>query len=123
MLNNLEEPNSRKILFNIVSFLSGIKIDVFLSFRNKNVITEAQNDEIGPNFSETQLIRMLNRDSKAAFQRKCKKISGNDNAYTEAVEANKQVKTCVTNWIQTEGIYINYQLAKLTHDVKPLIKK
>lgn len=65
---------------------------------------------------------MLKRDSQAAYQRKCKKVS-DDNAYTEAMQAKNDAKTCVTNWIQTEGIYANYQLAKLTHDIKPLIKK
>lgn len=66
---------------------------------------------------------MLNRDGQAAVQRKCKKISGDDNAYIAAVESKKQLKTCVTNWMQTEGIYTNYQLAKLTHDIKPLVRK
>lgn len=84
---------------------------------------EAQSEEIGPDFNEAQLLRMLKRDSQGAFRRKCKKLTGDDNAYAQAVEAQKQSKTCASNWVQNEGIHIDYQIAKRNGDYKTLMRK
>lgn len=95
----------------------------FIDGWNENVTVETQKDDIGPNFNKERFLKMLQRDAQAAYQRKCKKISGNDNAYTEAEEAKAQAKACLKAWATSEGISTNYQYAKLTRDFKPLIKK
>lgn len=93
-------------------------------FLNQNYLKEAtSSDEIGPNFNEAQFLRMLKRDSQAAFQRKCKKNSGSDNAYIEAAEARRQMKTCVTNWFNSEGLDTDSQQAKIFGNYKPLVRK
>lgn len=86
-------------------------------------IVAVQNDQIGPNFSEEQFIRKLRQDSRAAMQRKCKKVSGDENAYNEAQDAKRQAKRCIRSWIQTEGLETDFQVAKLNHNIKPLLKK
>lgn len=73
--------------------------------------------------NEEQFIKMLKQDVRAATQRKCKKISGDDNAYNGAHEAKRQAKRCINSWIQTEGIQTDYEVAKVTRNVKPLLKK
>lgn len=81
----------------------------------------ALSDEIGPNFNQEQFYRLLNRDIQASYQRKCKKISGNDNAFAAAVEAKKQMKTCLTNWMETEGL--DSDMGQMENDANPLLKK
>lgn len=73
--------------------------------------------------SSEQFLRMLRKDVRAAVQRKCKKITGDDNAYKEAHEAKGLGKRCINSWIQTEGLQTDYEVAKVTHNAKPLIKK
>lgn len=70
-----------------------------------------------------QLLRMLKRDGQAAFQRKCKKITGDDNGYAKSMEAKDQAKACVTNWMESEKIMESYDTAKKTGDKKSFIKK
>lgn len=84
---------------------------------------EAQSDEIGPNFNEEQFKRMLKRDGEAALQKKCKKISGDDNAYAKSKRAEIQLQVCIANWMESNGIIESYRLAEITKNYKPIIKK
>lgn len=83
----------------------------------------SEKEEIGPNLSMETFLRMLKQDRQVAYRKRCKEATGDDNAYAEATEAKKQMKTCIKTWIETEGIYIDYQLEKLNGDAKPLLKK
>lgn len=66
---------------------------------------------------------MLKLDSQAAFRRRCKKITGDDNSYTKAMEAKDQAKTCIANWEESEEIMESYYHAKMARDPKIFIKK
>lgn len=66
---------------------------------------------------------MLKRDSQTAFQRKCKKISGDDNGYSKSMEAKDQIKACIGNWTESEEITDTYYIAKTSQNYKPFIKK
>lgn len=57
------------------------------------------------------------------MRRKCTKISGDDKAYDEAQEAKLQAKRCISSWIQTEGLLTDFEVAKVTGNNKPLLKK
>lgn len=68
-------------------------------------------------------MRMLKRDSQAAFQRKCKKVTGDDNGYAKMMETQEQVKACVANWMESENIMESYNRMQTTRDSKPLLRK
>lgn len=68
-------------------------------------------------------MKTLKRDSQKAFQRKCKKISGDDNAYAKSMEAKDQVKVCITKWTQSEDILESWHQADRTDNYKPFFKK
>lgn len=57
------------------------------------------------------------------MEKRCKKISGDDNGYTKDMEAKEQANACIDNWAESEEIIINYNHLLLTGDLKPLIKK
>lgn len=73
--------------------------------------------------SREQFLRILRQDFRAAVQRKCKKIPGDDNAYYEAQAAKRQAKRCINSWIQTEGLQTDYQTAESNDNYIPLMKK
>lgn len=66
---------------------------------------------------------MLKRDGLLALQRKCKKISGDDNEYAKSMEEREQVTVCIANWMEAEEVLDSFNSAKLTKDFKPFIKK
>lgn len=68
-------------------------------------------------------MRMLKRVSLEAYQRKCKKITGDDNGYAKMMETQEQMQTCVTNWMESEKITESYKRADITKDYKPFFKK
>lgn len=92
-------------------------------YQNEISTVVTQSDEIGPNFSQAQFLRMLRRDSQAAYQRKCKKITGDDNAYMEAQIAKAHGRACIRNWFETEEMQAGVQQAKMTNNYKPIMKK
>lgn len=65
---------------------------------------------------------MLDRDLKAALQRKCKKLGG-DKVYAKSIEAEEQAKVCIENWLQSAEISKTFDNFKLTGDFKPVMKK
>lgn len=92
-------------------------------FVDHNTVLATQNNEIGPNFNEEQFVRKLRQDARAAGQRVCKKLSGEDSAYKEAHDARRQAKRCIRSWIQTEGLETDLEVAKVNGNLKPLLKK
>lgn len=66
---------------------------------------------------------MLKRDGLAAHQRKCKRITGDDNGYAKAMETEEQLHVCIENWIDSEEITAYHHHAKITQDYKPLIRQ
>lgn len=98
-------------------------MNIFCFFHNWTAITAAQNSEIDSNLTQEQFLGMLKSDIQAAIQRKCIKVSGNDNAYSEAVQAIKEAKNCINNWMKTDRIYANYRLAQMFENNKPFIKR
>lgn len=86
-------------------------------------MVDSQLDQIGPDFNGTQLALMIQRVVVASYQRKCKKISGDDNAYIKALEAAKPFETCVSSWAESEKFDEQYTLAQQSGDFKPALKK
>lgn len=66
---------------------------------------------------------MLKRDMHTAAKRKCKKLTGDENAYTEAHNAKEQAKQCIKSWVQTEGLETDLEVAHQNRNIKPLVKK
>lgn len=64
---------------------------------------------------------MLVRDSQAAYRRKCKKLTGDDNAYVEATEAMKLGNLCVKAWLEIQFTDSDYPNAQSKE--KALLKK
>lgn len=66
---------------------------------------------------------MIRRVINSSWQKRCKKISRDDDGYTKATEAKEQANACIDNWAESEGIVASYERALLTGDNKPIIKK
>lgn len=66
---------------------------------------------------------MIKRAIRSSWEKRCKKISGDDNGFTKAMEAKDQANACIDNWAESEEIIVTYNHMLLTGDVKPIIKK
>lgn len=66
---------------------------------------------------------MLHRDATAAYQKKCKKLSGDDHGYEKFLHAREEVGECMEKWIESEGFEAMFDEAEKTKEVKPLLKK
>lgn len=66
---------------------------------------------------------MLKRVSQEAYERKCKKNTGEDNGLAKARETKKQLEVCIQNWTDSEEITASFTTAKMTENYTPLIKK
>lgn len=98
-------------------------IFIFLFWNEIFWAAQIESKEIGPSLDPIHLMKTLKRDSQKAFQRKCKKISGDDNAYAKAMEAKDQVKVCIRKWTESEDILESLHNAERTQNYKPFIKK
>lgn len=85
----------------------------------ETLIGEPKIEEIGPHFNQTQFIGMMKRVSQAAFERKCKKNTNDNQGYVKALEAIKSLATCAG---ESEDITASYSNAQLYQDYKPLLK-
>lgn len=97
-------------------------INVFHYFRNKNVESEEEIGEIGSNFSTKKFFAMIKRVSHASWQKRCKKVSGDDNAYSKAVEAKEEFETCFENWSGLGEIMTTGNHTAETGEYIPLLK-
>lgn len=80
------------------------------------MIAGTQTDEIGPNFNKADFFAMLNHVALAAWQRRCKKISGHEYEYAIAMYAREEFMPCIEDWERSENFDDNQNL-------KSIIKK
>ncbi|KAJ6645293.1 hypothetical protein Bhyg_00497 [Pseudolycoriella hygida] len=65
------------------------------------IYTNDSNDkicEIGPRFSRKNFKALLKRDLKDAYRRKCKKISGDDSAFSDLMQGKIELTKCMNEW-------------------------
>lgn len=91
-------------------------------FPNRNVDEHDESAEIGPNFNSKQFLAMIKRVSQSSWQKRCKKISGDDNAYDKALAAGQPFKTCIENWNGAEEIKKSYIHTNETGDYKSMFR-
>ncbi|KAG4079348.1 hypothetical protein HA402_008040 [Bradysia odoriphaga] len=99
----LDEDGSFKIL-NYLQYLSypltiGWHYWLRESFESNVTVIE----EIGPKFRRHQLSGLLKRDFKNLYQRKCTKISGDENAFAKLITGNAELKNCFHMWLHPEN--------------------
>lgn len=97
-------------------------IEIFRYFRIANIEPDAETGEIGPNFNSKQFLGMIKRASQSSWQKRCKKISGDDNAYAKALASAEPFKTCLENWQGGEEIMKSYNHTKETGEYKSMFK-
>lgn len=76
----------------------------------------------GPEFNPAQFMSRLNYDIEEAYQRKCKKISGNDDTYIKVKGATKELGLCLKAYLKSDEIRSAYSKLESMDDVESLIK-
>lgn len=66
---------------------------------------------------------MLKHATQTAFERKCKRVTGEDNGFAHTLETKKQIEVCIRNWVESEKISESYFHSEMTHNYTPFIKK
>ncbi|XP_037041650.1 uncharacterized protein LOC119078260 isoform X2 [Bradysia coprophila] len=76
-------------------FMIGIAWEQY--FPNSN---DTVKEEIGPKLRVGQLCGLLKQDLKEAYQKKCTKLSGDENAYAELSSAKDELKNSLVMWLK-----------------------
>jgi len=103
-------------------------VDLFFLFfaaydsDEQNVKKPKPDQEFGPDFNPIQFGDRLNDDIKKASQRKCRKISGNDETYAKVKTAVKELGSCLKNFTTEEEIQTASSKLETKDDLKALIK-
>lgn len=96
----------------------------FIFFFDEDDSSEKNTDlAFGPQFDPARFSVLLNDDIDKAYQRKCKKISGSDDTYTEVKAATKEMGQCLKNFLKSEEIRTAFSnLERSKEDMYSLIR-
>jgi len=106
----------------LISKFSSMLDSVEFDLDDLKNLDEAETGEIGPNFNSKQFLAMIKRVSKSSWQKRCKKISGDDNAYDKAIAAGETFVTCIENWGGVEEIKKSFNRSMEAQEYTPLYK-
>lgn len=97
-------------------------IEMFRYSLNQNVGAEAETGVIGPDFNSKHFSGMIKRVMESSWQKRCKKISGDDDGFAKVEKAFEESEACFKSYTGYDEFETSYNQSQTTGDFKPMFK-